>query len=47
MAQNIITLLTNAQKAEQIAQAGFNFTNRVYDWGRATERLEETMKKQL
>ena len=43
MAKNIITLLTDAQKAEQIAQAGFEFTNRVYDWGRATERLEEEM----
>ena len=43
MAKNIITLLTDAQKAEQIAQAGFDFTNRVYDWGRATERLEEAM----
>ena len=44
MAQNIITLLTDTEKAEQIAQAGFDFTNRVYDWGRATERLEEAMK---
>ena len=43
MAQHIITLLTDTQKAEQIAQAGFDFTNRVYDWGRATERLEEAM----
>ena len=45
MAKNIITLLDNTQKSEQIAQAGFNFTNRVYDWGRATEKLEEAMKK--
>ncbi len=44
MAQNIITLLTDTEKAEQIAQAGFDFTNRVYDWGKATERLEEAMK---
>ena len=43
MAQHIITLLTDMQKAEQIAQAGFDFTNRVYDWGKATERLEEAM----
>ena len=43
MAKNIIILLTDTQKAEQIAQAGFDFTNRVYDWGRATERLEEAM----
>ena len=43
MAQHILTLLTDTQKAAQIAQAGFDFTNRVYDWGRATERLEEAM----
>ena len=44
MANNIITLLTDKEKAERIAQAGFDFTNRVYDWGRATERLEEAME---
>ena len=44
MAKNIIILLTDTEKAEQIAQAGFDFTNRVYDWGKATERLEEAMK---
>jgi glycosyltransferase involved in cell wall biosynthesis len=47
MAQHIITLLTDAQKAEQIAQAGFDFTNRVYDWGKATEILENAMEQQL
>ncbi len=45
MANNIITLLTDKEKAEKIAQAGFDFTNCVYDWGKATERLEEEMKK--
>ncbi len=44
MAENILTLLNNTEKAEQIAQAGFDFTNRVYDWGRATEVLECAMK---
>ena len=43
MANNIIILLTNTQKAEQIAQAGYDFTNRVYDWGKATEILETAM----
>lgn len=47
MANNILTLLNNTDKAEQIAQAGFDFTNRVYDWGRATERLDEEMKKRI
>lgn len=43
MARHIITLLNYPPKAKQIAQAGFDFTNRVYDWGKATERLEEAM----
>ena len=46
MAQHIITLLTDKEKADRLAQAGFDFTNRVYDWGKATEKLEEAMKKQ-
>ena len=45
LAQHIITLLTDTQKAEQIAQAGYDFTNRVYDWGKATGLLEDAMKK--
>ena len=44
LAQHIITLLTNPEKASQIAQAGFDFTNRVYDWGKTTEILEHAMK---
>ena len=44
MAQHIVTLLTNKEKATQIAQSGYNFTNRVYDWGKATEKLENEMK---
>ena len=47
MAQHIITLLTDTQKAEQIAQAGFDFTNCVYDWGKATEILEHAMSQAL
>ena len=47
MANNIITLLTDKEKAEQIAQAGYNFTNRVYDWGKATEILEKAMNQAL
>lgn len=47
MAQHIITLLTDKEKAEQIAQAGFDFTNRVYDWGKATEILENAMSQAL
>ena len=47
MAQHIVTLLNYPQKATQLAQAGYDFTNRVYDWGKATERLEEAMRQQL
>ena len=47
LAQHIITLLTDKEKAEHVAQAGFDFTNRVYDWGKATERLEEAMRQRL
>jgi len=47
MAQHIITLLTDKDKAEHLAQAGYDFTNRVYDWGKATEILEDAMKQQL
>ena len=47
LAQHIVTLLTDQGKAQQIAQAGFDFTNRVYDWGKATEILESEMKKLL
>ena len=47
MAQNIITLLTDKEKAERLAQAGYDFTNRVYDWGKATEKLEAAMQQQL
>ena len=45
MAQHIITLLTDKEQADRLAQAGFDFTNRVYDWGKATEVMEEAMRK--
>ena len=47
MAQHIITLLTDKEKAERLAQAGFDFTNHVYDWGKATEILENAMSQAL
>lgn len=45
LAQHIITLLTDNDKARRIAQAGFDFTNRVYDWDKATRIMEDAMKK--
>ena len=47
LAQHIVTLLTDTPKAEHIAKAGYDFTNRVYDWGKATEILENAMKTTL
>lgn len=47
LAQHIITLLTDKDKSQQIAKAGFDFTNRVYDWGKATQIMEEAMKKAI
>ena len=47
LAQHIVTLLTDTRKAEEIAQAGFDFTNHVYDWGKATQILENAMKQIL
>lgn len=44
MAQHIVALLTDKEQADRLAQAGFDFTNRVYDWGKATEVMEEEMK---
>ena len=43
LAQHIITLLTEPDKAAQIAQAGFDFTHRVYDWGKSTAIMEDAM----
>jgi sugar transferase (PEP-CTERM/EpsH1 system associated) len=45
LAQHIITLLTDNDKAKRLAQAGFDFTNRVYDWGKATSILEDAMNQ--
>ena len=43
LAQHIITLLTDQEKAERLALAGYNFTNRVYDWDKATAIMEHAM----
>ena len=47
LARHVVTLLTDKDKTAQIAQAGFDFTNRVYDWGKATEILENAMATTL
>ena len=45
LAQHIITLLTDKDKAIAQAQAGFDFVHREYNWDRATEIMEEAMRK--
>ena len=44
LAEHIITLLTNKDKADEIAQNGYDFVHRVYDWGMATKIMEDEMK---
>ena len=47
LAQHIITLLTDKEKATKIALSGYNFTKRVYDWSQSTELLEQAMKRKV
>ena len=43
LAQHIITLLSDKEKATEMAQAGNDFVCRVYDWDKATEIMEKAM----
>lgn len=45
LAQHIITLLTDKEKADALAQNGYDFVHRVYDWGMATKIMEDEMRK--
>lgn len=47
LANHIITLLTDKENAENIAQNGYDFVHRIYDWGMATNIMEEAMKLKL
>lgn len=47
LADHIVTLLTDIEKAESIAQNGYNFVHRVYDWGEATKIMENEMKLKI
>lgn len=44
LAQHIITLLTDKDKADALAQNGYDFVHRVYDWGMATKIMEDEMR---
>lgn len=47
LAQHIITLLTDKDKASALAQNGYDFVHRVYDWGEATKIMEDEMKLKI
>lgn len=47
LAEHIIRLLTNKDKADEIAQNGYDFVHRVYDWGMATKIMEDEMKLKI
>jgi len=43
-AEIIVNLLKNEEKAMKLAEKGFNFVRRNYDWEKATAKLENLMK---
>ena len=43
LAADIVFLLRHPDKAAEIAEEGYNFVNRVYDWGAATKIMEDAM----
>ena len=43
LAADIVFLLKRPDKAAEIAEEGYNFVNRVYDWGAATKIMEDAM----
>ena len=47
LANHIITLLTDKEKADALAQNGYDFVHRVYDWGEATKIMENEMKLKI
>ena len=47
LANHIITLLTNKDKANEIAKNGYDFVHRVYDWSEAMKIMEEEMRNEV
>ncbi|MBQ5856644.1 MAG: glycosyltransferase [Bacteroidales bacterium] len=47
LANHIITLLTNKEKADTLAQSGYDLVRRVYDWSEATKIMELEMKLKI
>lgn len=47
LAADIVYLLQRPDKAAELAEEGYNFVNRVYDWGAATKIMEDAMNQVL
>ena len=47
LAADIVYLLKRPDKAAELAEEGYNFVNRVYDWGAATKIMEDAMNQVL
>ena len=47
LAADIVYLLRRPEKAAELAEEGYNFVNRVYDWGAATKIMEDAMNQVL
>lgn len=47
LAEHIITLLTDKEKADTLAQNGYDFVHRVYDWKMATDIMENEMIRKI
>lgn len=45
LASHIVLLLKDKEKAASLAQNGYDFVHRVYEWSSVTSILEEAMKK--
>ena len=45
LAADIVFMLQRPDKAAEIAEEGYNFVNRVYDWSAATKIMEDVMKQ--
>lgn len=45
LAADIILLLDNKEKAEELAHNGYDFVHRVYDWSASTKIMEDAMKQ--
>ncbi|MDR0969773.1 MAG: glycosyltransferase [Lentimicrobiaceae bacterium] len=45
LAKHILMLLDNSEKADKLAQAGYEFVHKNYDWSATTAQLEKSMQQ--